>query len=420
MVRLEAQLERTDQLLAAARARATCERGDVEEYRELDRHARGAARAGIRTSWSKDQVHQALERLKPGDVLSLPGAVAGGRLAVVSTSRRRGGEVRVGGVSADTRKVTLHERDFGEPPRPVGHIELPAPYEPSSLRFLRDTAAALRNVRFPDVAGAGDRSAPGAVDDDAATTKATKASKAPEPDPLSSHPVASCPELRDHLRAAARVERLSGDARRLETRIRGRSESLARQFDRVLRVLEAWGYVEGWRLTEAGERLSRIYHECDLLVAESLEAGLLDGLDPAAVAALVSVFTYEARGPGPATTPWFPSHRVRERWAEIERLSHQLNEAEEEGGLPVTRPPDPGFVAAAYAWAAGENLGELIADEEISGGDFVRNVKQLLDLLRQLADVVGDPATTAAARTAADRLFRGVVAASSVVGPASP
>src|SRR5207245_2620636 len=81
VVRLEAQLERTDQLLAAARARATCERGDVEEYRELDRHARGAARAGIRTSWSKDQVHQALERLKPGDVLSLPGAVAGGRLA---------------------------------------------------------------------------------------------------------------------------------------------------------------------------------------------------------------------------------------------------------------------------------------------------------------------------------------------------
>ena len=50
----------------------------------------------------------------------------------------------------------------------------------------------------------------------------------------------------------------------------------------------------------------------------------------------------------------------------------------------------------------------------------MRNVKQLLDLLRQLADVVGDPATTAAARTAADRLFRGVVAASSVVGPASP
>ena len=51
----------------------------------------------------------------------------------------------------------------------------------------------------------------------------------------------------------------------------------------------------------------------------------------------------------------------------------------------------------------------------MSGGDFVRNVKQLIDLLRQLADMAQDPATSAAARSAADRLFRGVVAASSVV-----
>src|SRR5207302_1286522 len=199
VVRLEAQLERTTQLLAAARARAACDRGDIHEYLELQRHAQGGERAAIRSAWSKDKVHQALERLRPGDVLSLPGAVAGGRLAVITTSRRRGGEVRVGGVSVDTRKITLHERDFGEPPR---------------------------------------------------------------------------------------ADRLSGDARRLETRIRGRSESLARQFDRVLRVLEAWGYVDGWRLTGAGERLGRIYHECDLLVAEGLETGLLDGLDPASVAAL--------------------------------------------------------------------------------------------------------------------------------------
>ena len=51
----------------------------------------------------------------------------------------------------------------------------------------------------------------------------------------------------------------------------------------------------------------------------------------------------------------------------------------------------------------------------MSGGDFVRNVKQLIDLLRQLGEVAPDPATARAARAAADRLFRGVVAASSVV-----
>jgi ATP-dependent RNA helicase HelY len=51
----------------------------------------------------------------------------------------------------------------------------------------------------------------------------------------------------------------------------------------------------------------------------------------------------------------------------------------------------------------------------ISAGDFVRNVKQLIDLLRQLGQVLPDRGSAEAARQAADALFRGVVAASSVV-----
>jgi ATP-dependent RNA helicase HelY len=236
-----------------------------------------------------------------------------------------------------------------------------------------------------------------------------------------SHPVHACPDRRRHLRALERAERLEKDVRRLERQIRGRTESLARQFDRVLRVLEAWGYVDGWTLTEAGEQLTRIYHESDLLVAEALRTGLLDDLDPTALAALASAFTYETRGPGGGerVRPWFPSARFKRRWADLEKLAADLNHAEDEAGLPMTRPPDPGFFAAAYGWAAGEGLGEVIADEELTGGDFVRNVKQLIDLLRQLGEVAPEPATAKSARDAADRLFRGVVSASSVVGGAA-
>ena len=57
--------------------------------------------------------------------------------------------------------------------------------------------------------------------------------------------------------------------------------------------------------------------------------------------------------------------------------------------------------------------------EEMTGGDFVRNVKQLIDLLRQVADVAPVPETARTARAAADALFRGVVAATSSVGPTS-
>ena len=57
----------------------------------------------------------------------------------------------------------------------------------------------------------------------------------------------------------------------------------------------------------------------------------------------------------------------------------------------------------------------MLADEELSGGDFVRNVKQLIDLCRQLGDLAPEPDTAAAARRAAELLYRGVIAASSVV-----
>jgi ATP-dependent RNA helicase HelY len=52
----------------------------------------------------------------------------------------------------------------------------------------------------------------------------------------------------------------------------------------------------------------------------------------------------------------------------------------------------------------------------MTGGDFVRNIKQLIDLLRQVGDVAAQPKTASAARSAADALYRGVVAASSTVG----
>jgi superfamily II RNA helicase len=196
---------------------------------------------------------------------------------------------------------------------------------------------------------------------------------------------------------------------------RGKSESLARQFDRVLQLLDERGYVDGWALTDAGESLAQLSHECDLLLAETMRAGLLDDLEPATLAGLASTFTYEARGPaGSGPAAWFPSRRARARWAEIDKLAAGLNRDEARLRLPLTRRPDAGFVALAHAWAAGGDLGRVIEDEEISGGDFVRNIRQLLDLLRQLAPVANTRETAAACRTAADQIFRGVIAASSL------
>jgi ATP-dependent RNA helicase HelY len=235
---------------------------------------------------------------------------------------------------------------------------------------------------------------------------------------LAEHPVADCPQLAVHLRAAAAAERLDRDVARLERRVRKRSESLARQFDRVLRVLESWGYVDGWALTDAGQLLTRLYAETDLLLAEALRTGLLDGTTAPELAALVSCFTYEHRGPEDAALPpvrW-PSSRVAKRARELERLWRDLSANEDDAGLPETRNVDPGLVEAMHAWAAGDSLADVLEDDEdLTGGDFVRHVKQVVDLLHQVADVAPDPETAARAREAAGACFRGVVAASSLL-----
>jgi ATP-dependent RNA helicase HelY len=305
-------------------------------------------------------------------------------------------------ITVHRKVLTLGAGDFDVPPEAIGQIELPTPFAPNNHAFQQTVARRLQHARLEHRNGGDQRGGP--------SDEVVEARRA-----VSEHPVDRCPDRDAHLRALVQLERARSEITELRRSVKGRTESLARRFDRVLRVLEAWGYLDGWALTEKGDRLGRIYHECDLLITEALDTGVLDGLDPAALAGLVSTFTYERRAPGPPPTPWFPSGKARQRFTTLEKLARELNADEKEAGLPMTRAPDPGFVSLAHAWAAGEALDDVLEDEDLAGGDFVRNVKQLIDLLRQAADAAPAQETARAAREAADALFRGVIAASSVV-----
>ncbi|MFA9563370.1 MAG: hypothetical protein ACERLM_01490, partial [Acidimicrobiales bacterium] len=85
-------------------------------------------------------------------------------------------------------------------------------------------------------------------------------------------------------------------------------------------------------------------------------------------------------------------------------------------GLPLTRFPDAGFLSMAHRWVAGRDLDDAIGGEELSAGDFVRNVKTLRDLVRQIASLAPERATRRSASQAVDAMRRGVVAASMSLG----
>jgi ATP-dependent RNA helicase HelY len=408
VVRFEARIERQQERLAALESDAGCERGSVGEYRRL---AEAAQEAAAPRPEVRGAVEFVLSRIVPGDVVD----VAGKRLAVLSIAYRKGGSIRLKGLDTDGEPVLVPIEEMREPPRRVGRLELPRPYQPNNRAFQHRVADELRRARLARVKGAPPAPDPGTDPEPGAGGPHAA---------MVAHPVHACPDRDRHVQAYGERERARRRLEDMRREVRSRTGSLARRFDRVLRLLEAWGYLDGWALTERGEVLARTYHESDLFVAEAMCGGMLDGLTPAELAALLSCFTYEHRGPGVPSAPTFPSRRVRLRWNDLERLGADLAADEEAAGLPPTRPPDPGFADRAHAWAAGEPLSEVLGDEELSGGDFVRNIKTLIDLVRQVGEIAPDPATARVARQAADALHRGVVSISSTLdelaAPQSP
>jgi ATP-dependent RNA helicase HelY len=393
VVAVERELELRRAQLEKAESAATHPAGDVDEYRRLLGELDAARRAAHGRS------DRGFETLRPGDVLIAP--KRGGRVVVLK-QERGSGQQRVLALTQGKSLVRLSAQDFRGPARKIATIELPRPFAPRSQSFQRATVDRLRRLRIADA------ELPEETDRNVEELQAE----------IAAHPLHDAAGADAALRAAWQADRLRRDIARLERHVSSRNESLARQFDRVLHVLRTWGYVEEWTLTDAGRLLTRLNAEGELIVAEALREGRLDGMDPASMAAVASCFTFQRRGPenNEAAPPrrW-PNQDVARRSRAIDGVWRDLQLAEREARLPETRRPDPGFTAAIHAWVKGDDLADVLEDEELTGGDFVRNVKQTIDLLRQIADVAPSPATAATAQAAADACLRGVIAASSIV-----
>jgi ATP-dependent RNA helicase HelY len=394
VVAMESELERDRAYLDGYRARLICHLGDFQEYwrlrEEADRIRREASRAHERGR--QDAIREAVGNLRPGDVVFVPRASRRG-LAVVLSNR----DGRPTLLTQDRKFFRANLRDFEDPPTSLAKVPLPRSGSARSARFRRDLAARLvaLNVRPP-------RRREWGVSSEA-LRKGARLDKQAD-----SHPVAACPDLAEHERWAGRASKVERQVRGLERRIRTRTETLGRQFDRVLAVLETLAYVKDFSLTERGELLRRIYGEGDILVAEGLAEGLFHGLTPPGMAALVSTMVYESRERTPRAAD-FPDADLRQRYHTLEGSWKRIRRTEEQNQVELCRELEPGFVSAAFHWSEEKPLEDVLAILEMAPGDFVRSCKMLIDLLGQIEAVAADEVSTLAheARAAVNR---GVVA----------
>jgi ATP-dependent RNA helicase HelY len=405
-------------------ASMTCDRGDFLEYAELRRQLteaeRGASRS--RASAQRAEARRVLASLRRGDIIRVPAGRRAGMAVVLAPPPAGDSPARADGplvLTAHGQLKQLSAADFPVPAEPVERLRVPNSFSERSAKHRRDLASAMRSKLAGRTFAPPERSRRDSSPDDGSA----RADIAELRRKLRRHPCHDCPDRDHHARYAERYFRQQKEAAELEKQIGGRSHVIARTFGKVCAVLDELGYLDGDAVTADGKRLARLYSELDLLAAECLRRGFWVGLNPAELAACVSVLSFESRqvyGDGPPAR--LPKGPVRDVLNAMTRTWVELDQLEKRSGLSFLREPDPGFVWAAFRWARGAKLEDVLESAPgLTPGDFVRSVKQLIDLLDQIAAAADRiPADTAAATSDDGTARPGArAAASAAPAPAS-
>jgi len=404
-------VRRGERQLAEMAADWHCELGDFGEYaglraalRDLEKGAAKARSAAVRA-----EAELSLERLRPGDVVRLSAGRRPGYAVVVAGNRSAPGRPAAPAVVTEDRQLRrLSTVDVPTPIRPLFQLRIPASFNPKSPQSRRDLAASLRIAVSREVPPRHtERCGPDEGRDE------TNAEIARLRGALRAHPCHACPDREEHARRAERWWRLRRETDALARQVEGRTNTVARTFDRICALLQERDYLtdDGTVLTPAGEDLRRIYTERDLLTAQCLREGVWNRLDYIGLAAVVSALVHEARREGLDTAPRLPSTDVAEAIAAMNGIWSTLHDQERRHGLPTSTAPDAGIVWMVHRWAAGQRLDAVLRGSDLAAGDFVRRCRQVIDLLDQIGDVAEHPALAAKARRAVEAVRRGVVAA---------
>ena len=229
---------------------------------------------------------------------------------------------------------------------------------------------------------------------------------------LKQHPCHACNDREAHARWGERWHKLNRELEATLSQIEGRTNQVARTFDRICDLLLTIGYIDEVEddlvVLEHGRKLARIYGERDLLIAEAIRERMWDDLDAPGLAAMAAVLVYEARR-DEDFEPRIPKGPFASKLEATIDLWHDLEGLAKANKLPSSSPLDPSICYAIHRWATGARLDTVLDAADLLPGDFIRWCKQIIDLLEQLSSVA-DGKLASTAKDAIDKVKRGIVA----------
>jgi ATP-dependent RNA helicase HelY len=416
VVTLEARLETLNRELDGQLTASRCEEADATRYQQVEREYSRLSRklASLRKDRRRREIKEAMVRLQPGDVFLMGRHGEHRVLAVVRKHSGRHDEAGVLVVDASGRYRRMTPSTVKHPPKVVGAVEVSKVTSPTK-KVRRSVGEKMESLR---------RSSSGAEAAGAATPEEGELASAVAmlKEELESNPCHSCQHNQRCFEAARRVEKIGRQVGGAKKERASGQDVVSRRLVEVIEVLNEFGFLEGNALTPRGEMLRRVYNECDMLLVEALEEGLLSRLEPRELVAFASWFIYESRDGGDEDERRRGSgdrlHLQGGLGETLERLDAMLvrmKEAEARHGLDFLGTIDTGFGEESYLWGGGAELEHMLQRfPDRSVGDMVRTMKQMIDLLRQLAEVSPDHVLCGNLRKAMHMVDRSVVGYSSL------
>ena len=390
VVGVAARVRKNENALAGYHESMRCHLGDFAEYFALRRDISALEKKAEKTNQrhARTQAHQSIQELLPGDIIHIPtGRLRG--YAVVTTRAESNTDPRIGILTEDAHTRTATPRDFEGIIDPVSRINLPKRLTLKTPKERRDTASRMRQALI-------DHKPPRETKHRTITERPNGLQEQLETlrTKMRNHPCHGCSERETHARWAERWYKLNSDTDGLRRQIARRTNTIAHVFNRIAQLLTSYGYVNRatdgeLTLTSTGQSLRRIYGDKDLLTCLCLEAGFLNTLDPAAIAATIAALTYQGKRDTIEHLPRYPHPSLRESITTINCELARLNASEEEHKLPQTPACDFGLVEPIYAWARGAHLAKALENTDLTAGDFVRWAKQVIDSLDQITHING-------------------------------
>ncbi|MEY3020036.1 MAG: hypothetical protein RLZZ272_1020, partial [Actinomycetota bacterium] len=298
VARQSARLRELELGIAGYAEHLHCASGDWGGYWDLRRRLTAAERRAESTRRRGEERARSerIAALRPGEAVMLARGQERLRAVVASVGLARSGTPFAQVVTEGRDLVRLGPRDLDAPLPTLGHVRLPESGNARQHAYRRELAARLAALEVPEGIEEGD-GAPDAGGARVPTGESDHEAIDRLRERLRAHACHGCPERGEHEVWQRRHDDLADEADRLRSSIDRETGTLVRDLHRLLDVLTSLEYLERDRPepTELGLVLAGIHSEVDLLVAEAIRRGILDGLDAAELAGVAALLLHVPR-----------------------------------------------------------------------------------------------------------------------------